>query len=671
MENISLEMVTKIVAMAVAVIVLACILVPICNALADGNSGGGDEGGGDSEEPPLDSSPVTVYNDGVHYKAITDDDYNENLVHTIILTKQGNNFLAEVEGNTVTLDITYHQTATESCMIFCGINNLYVMDDGEIIIVSEDWNTGNYVFNNFGALNNLNVEPFEITITAGSYSLADKYDSNYNGDLEIYIDSDGEYVLTTNAKVSCAEPIDRNQDTWSPINPGEVKINTLYPKYPVAVENGQTVYKNLFVTGGGYAIDTIGTTAIEGTVEYHTVDAVAYDEDGTLYGKMMRDGGNTPTLNAVYGEHYFTINSVSLDLDMPSPMIVNRFLAQSSVTYDPSVKCVIDTNEGQYFQNAGGFTSDNTFTVSLNGNNIMYTIDNTTVIDTGLDYSPNVSQDMAESVTLMFGSGSNEVIVYETGNVSAGGDDCGNVHDGQITFTGEVASQNYRVNYSDSENNTTFITISKYMDVNGPWCYCKTAKFTTTPISADFNLHFGQRNTVADYDFGTILGKNVGQRAVYTQVSGNSIESILNGTAYSTISINLESLDLNCDINAYTLNYTEGDYYTLTSVTFDLYFYDTNTNQEEIVQYTADGFLVPTKVMYNAPINSGDDGGSGDNGDTGGVGGTAGGIIKAIPIFVGLGLIIGIYSIFYIDPNSNLNQNENQNQNKKPNSKKE
>lgn len=635
----STEMMPKIISLIVAVVIFACVLVPVCSNLANG---GQNDSGNDDDVP---SGPVTVFNEGLHYKAITDEDWDNNVERTVTLSKQGTSFAVDVDGVSITLDMTYSQNATESRMIFYnGEGGLFVKNDGEVIYVGLDWETNTIQQH---VIRDLSDGSLVINLIGGEYTITDRDNNEYEGEANAYLYESGEVVYTQHAKVECAEPIDRNSDNFSYIPSGAVMIGTIYPNYPVAVEGGQTVYKDLYVMGGGYAIDTIGITSNEGSTTYETLNVVAFDDEGTQYGHPSYDGGNPTTMDVVYGDHYFTINGLTADLGMPSPMAVTEFLVPASITYESSEKCVIDSNIGVYYQNADKFTSNHTFTVSLNGNNIMYTIDNTTVIDTGLDYSPNVSEDTAKYITLMYGRWGNDVIVDETGKVNVGGDDCGNVHDGPITFTGEVAyGQEYRVYFYISENNTTFVTISQYMDVNGPWCYCKTAKFTTTPINADFNIRFGERNTVLDYDFGTILGKNVGPRAVYTQVSGNSIEAILNGTAYSTIEIDLDSLDLGCDVDAYTLNYTEGDYYTLTSVTFDLYFYDTNTNQEEIVQYTADGFLVPTQVMYFTANSGGGSGGSGGSSDTG----ITGTLISIIPVFVALGLILAIVGMFY-NPN--------------------
>lgn len=628
----STEMMPKIISLIVAVVIFACVLVPVCSSLANG--GQNDSGGDD-----VPSGPVTVFNEGLYYKAITDEDWDNNVERTVTLSKQGTSFTVDVDGVSIPLDMTYSQNATESCMVFYGYDALFLKNDGDVLLLKENWGEGDY---DFHTISNLADGPLAITLTGGEYTLTDVNNEECTGEFSVYMYTEGEFVLAQHAKVECAEPIDRDPNNYSPIPPGSVTIGAVYPNYPVAVEGGQTVYKDLYVAGGGYAIDTIGTTSNEGSTFYSTLDVVAYDDEGNQYGHSILDGGNPTTMDVVYGDHYFTINGLTADLGMPSPMVVSEFLAPASITYESSERCVIDSNIGAYYQNADIYTSNHTFTVSLNGNNIIFTIDNTTVIDTGLDYSPNASEDTAEFVTLMFGRWGSDIIVDVTGKVSSGGDACGNVHDGPITFTGEVAyGQEYRVYYYDVESESTVhVTLSKYMDVNGPWCYCKTAKFTTTPISADFNIRFGERNTVLDYDFGTILGKNVGPRAVYTQVSGNSIESILNGTAYNTIEIDLESLDLDCYIDTYTLNYTEGDYYTLTSVTFDVYFYDTNTNQDEIVQYTADGFLVPTQVMYFTANSGGGSGGSTDMGMTGT-------LISLIPVFVVLALMLYVIGMFY------------------------
>lgn len=626
---------SQIITIVLAIVIVGVVMIPIINGLTNsGNSNDGETGDDD-----VSSGPVTVFNEGVYYKEILDED------HTITLSKQGTSFTVDVDGVSITLDMTYSQNATESRMIlYNSEGGLFVKNDGEVIYVGLDNET--YTFQQH-VIRDLSDGSLVINLIGGEYTITDRDNNEYDGEANAYLYESGEFVYAQHAKVECAEPIDINSDNFSYIPSGVVMIGAIYPNYPVAVEGGQTVYKDLYVMGGGYAIDTIGITSYEGSTFYNTLNVVAFDDEGTQYGNPNQDGGNPTTMDVVYGDHYFTINGLTADLGMPSPMAITEFLAPSSITYESSEKCVIDSNIGIYYQNADKFSSNHTFTVSLNGSNIIYTIDNTTVIDTGLDYSPNVSEDTAEFITLMYGRWGSDVIVDVTGNVRVGGDVCGNVHDGSITFTGGVVyGDEYRVNYYDSVYEMdTHITISKYMDVNGPWCYCKTAKFTTTPITANFNLNFGQRNTVFDHDFGTILGKNVGSRTVYTQVSGNSIEAILDGTAYSKIEINLESLDLGYDISAYTLNYTEGDYYTLTSVTFDVYFNDTNTNQEEIVQYTADGFLVPTQVMYFTANSGGGGNTDPDNGDNQMVNT----ILTLIPVFV----IIGIIGSFVIPMISN------------------
>ena len=172
------------------------------------------------------------------------------------------------------------------------------------------------------------------------------------------------------------------------------------------------------------------------------------------------------------------------------------------------------------------------------------------------------------------------------------------------------------------QDNLPFDNVTEYMTTSVWGGVISEEGITISVLNvADTVIH-----NVVDYDSGTI----------YPTMYDYTGQFLLNPEDYMYADEMLifyqSSTDNTMDIDVIGWGWMEDDTYIV---------YEDESAIDSIIPYT---------LALTSPAEEG-----GGSGGTGGIGGTAGTIIKSLPIFVALGLIIGICSIFYTDPNYNPN----------------
>ena len=204
----STSLTSKAISVVVAIVVFACVFVPVIGSMA----GGGDGGGG----------TVTYTNVGdYYYKSATadseehtilidntqDSSNNEITLSTTVITVDG----VEVYSNTEDADILQYR----SPYVFFGWNEHGPIEYNESVMTLYYWQAGNRLYMDGALDNHEEGDTFERTVISFSIS-----DGNIVGvdeeeesvpvivPIEYFISSDGEYVLADSPVVSVIENMD-------------------------------------------------------------------------------------------------------------------------------------------------------------------------------------------------------------------------------------------------------------------------------------------------------------------------------------------------------------------------------------------------------------------------------------------------------------------------------
>lgn len=551
-SNISENVTPKLVGMIVAIIVLACVMIPICNSLvSDGNGGGSGSG------------EITASNEQY---ALSKMAYGTNPTFEITPSNEESSILG----------------CYKMAVLYADSTNLiyrYSENEGERVyhIITDSFNTLSDA-TNVSTISTVVSDGHTVTV---NYVDSDSNSQQYSFDIAspcYYADANGEYGLYINPSVYQGMAFPPG------MTPPSVGYDSLYiPNDYTPHIIGATALDLNMAYDNGYIFGYTGGS-IRNFSTYTTVSNNQITDAGWHY-DIRPEGSEWE--NDVINHCYFLIlpNKVtytpSNTLDNPEPYSMKYSYAEGTI---PDFSMTVATNESYVTT----VTTENG-TVTINPSDSSKNIASYVVLATNNSYIGAFAQGMVYANE----DGTMYLIISATIQCA----------DGQISLTPKGDSI---VDISSMTPVSGTVTIGTF-----EWCYY-----------ADPNG-----------DYGNYADTQIGNGLYYD--STKPLCSVGNLGSKIFVYRNIE-LSLNNPPTIDTLTYTP--------TTSDNLF--TGASWPEIIEEeeTVDAYftILPTSI-------SADNGGSGGDDSTGGVSGISATIIKLLPVFVAIGLILAMVSMFY-DP---------------------
>ena len=220
----STSMTSKAISLVVAIVVFACVLIPVLNAMENGNSGGGS---GDEGRPQI------LTNSGEYTYASMDSN-----THTMRIQLVDDDFILTVDGQQIDVGFGYvpwdnenPPTVTNTLTLITGNiddSPAFIFLDGTGAVISYDYE---YVINL--------VENSDVTLTITGTGVT--HDSEeFSMNVECYISTSGDYVMAENPKVLedttirlCSMGQTPKYSTEIRVNDGTILFEGYTENYPI------------------------------------------------------------------------------------------------------------------------------------------------------------------------------------------------------------------------------------------------------------------------------------------------------------------------------------------------------------------------------------------------------------------------------------------------------
>lgn len=581
-SNISENVTPKLVGMIVAIIVLACVMIPICNSLVSDGNGSSGGGGGESEKVVLNTLSDEYGVDFSPYKSYE------------IYTKD----------TTLTLPTTISLTLED-------------LQNYKDVCSSVDWTTAHlegYLFTIF-------VSKGETESVWIDYNTRSK-------DIEVNVQS-ATYYLNKISAFSLTVSTDYTL-TYSFIHDGSTIEGTFQSKYIQSLSDSE--YGFVLTTGVISEKFTVGSQ-LGWWAEY---DDTMYEGVISITEDMISD--NTLSFNTVANGYTFvySLNIQSTDTEGVWQFTEPLYNYQGTTGYDQNNNLVQNANHYVNLITTYGYTQSDSGSGSATLNNPEpYSMKYSYAEGTIPDFSIDVATDMQTQIT---------TVTTENGTVTINPADTSKNTVSHVLLATEnsfIGAFAQGIIYANEEGTIYLILGATIQCANGQISLVLNEGDTIldvssmSPVSGNVALGTVEWCYYADPngDYGNYADTQIGNGLYYD--STKPLCSIGNLGSKIAVYRNME-VSLNNPPTVTALTYTP--------TTSDNLFKGASWPEIIEEEETVDAYftILPTSI-------SADNGGNGGDGNTGGVSGISATIIKLLPVFVAIGLILAMVSMFY-DP---------------------
>lgn len=599
----SKSMTSKVLSLIVAIVVFACVLVPVLDTVQNGNSGGGSGDTGDT-------TPSTLMNDGIPYASADTE------THTISVQLVDGNFIIKTDGNIIDTGLTYtpydeSNPVYDSRVLVIGKIPREPVEDMAIILANAGYIIGYSAYNepmNIADVTDGVEYTLSIDGTNLTYTLPEENNAEDSVIVDYFISESGEYVMTASAKIF--------QNT-------KIVVAYMDNEEFDFTENGETTsMPPRFFIGSGY-LPTINVS----------IKVTDFDGIMSFIPNVTQESG------------YYTLNSIDCVIDATFGSSVQQ--GETEITQVLVPKTVIHSDEKVTYTNHGDM-----YFAKADADSVQHTIsitlgkyDDMTLIVDGQTLS-----DFAQSKVSVFAYGSvflckiwmeeddehdmnyklvwidadnNITLIKPTSSTST---DLGYIESETYQFT----IQNSKLSWTDESDQTRETPIDIYISSTGEYVLATDPNYT--PLvgkNTDIYVYF----RYADISNMPELPPNSDLYHNVTVVGGFNT-SVLTSDSVEVDSILFETESTNLHTVVHPLISDLSVNPNMMTVDATLIYKNISYPNYELNPIRT--FIIPVNVTFGDDADGGSGSGSGSSGNSG----ITNTLIGLIPIFVVLGLLM-------------------------------